>query len=270
MDKIKIRQICFILACMLPLTKTIIYPTTLVYDVGHDLLWSAAINLVAESLIILSVMLLSKKTDKTLFELVENTFGNVGARIVYGLFAVFFIVAAALPIMEQKSFVLTVFYENVPSFISFAPFFALSLFASIKGIKSIGRMADVLMPVFVVSFAAIIVFSLPEAEFGELLPVLSATPPSKLFHSSYTSLSWYTDCVFLLFFMGHYRYEKGSTLKVMISYGVGAVLTLVFLAVFTPFSAASPCANNIRSRRSPNTRRPFPRWGGSISYLSTP
>lgn len=215
-------------------------------------------------------MLLSKKTDKTLFELVENTFGNVGARIVYGLFAVFFIVAAALPIMEQKSFVLTVFYENVPSFISFAPFFALSLFASIKGIKSIGRMADVLMPIFVVSFAAIIVFSLPEAEFGELLPVLSATPPSKLFHSSYTSLSWYTDCVFLLFFMGHYRYEKGSTLKVMISYGVGAVLTLVFLAVFTPFSAASPCANNIRSRRSPNTRRPFPRWGGSISYLSTP
>ena len=184
MDKIKIRQICFILACMLPLTKTIIYPTTLVYDVGHDLLWSAAINLVAESLIILSVMLLSKKTDKTLFELVENTFGNVGARIVYGLFAVFFIVAAALPIMEQKSFVLTVFYENVPSFISFAPFFALSLFASIKGIKSIGRMADVLMPIFVVSFAAIIVFSLPEAEFGELLPVLSATPPSKLFHSS--------------------------------------------------------------------------------------
>lgn len=133
---------------MLPLTKTIIYPTTLVYDVGHDLLWSAAINLVAESLIILSVMLLSKKTDKTLFELVENTFGNVGARIVYGLFAVFFIVAAALPIMEQKSFVLTVFYENVPSFISFAPFFALSLFASIKGIKSIGRMADVLMPIF--------------------------------------------------------------------------------------------------------------------------
>ena len=232
MDKIKIRQICFILACMLPLTKTIIYPTTLVYDVGHDLLWSAAINLVAESLIILSVMLLSKKTDKTLFELVENTFGNVGARIVYGLFAVFFIVAAALPIMEQKSFVLTVFYENVPSFISFAPFFALSLFASIKGIKSIGRMADVLMTIFVVSFAAIIVFSLPEAEFGELLPVLSATPPSKLFHSSYTSLSWYTDCVFLLFFMGHYRYEKGSTLKVMISYGVGAVLTLVFLAVF--------------------------------------
>jgi len=138
MDKIKIRQICFILACMLPLTKTIIYPTTLVYDVGHDLLWSAAINLVAESLIILSVMLLSKKTDKTLFELVENTFGNVGARIVYGLFAVFFIVAAALPIMEQKSFVLTVFYENVPSFISFAPFFALSLFTRSKASRASG------------------------------------------------------------------------------------------------------------------------------------
>lgn len=63
-------------------------------------------------------------------------------------------------------------------------------------------MADVLMPVFVVSFAAIIVFSLPEAEFGELLPVLSATPPSKLFHSSYTSLSWYTGLRVSLIFHG--------------------------------------------------------------------
>lgn len=232
MDKIKIRQICFILACMLPLTKTIIYPTTLVYDVGHDLLWSAAINLVAGKPHHTFRDAAFQKDRQDAVRTGGKHLRKRGRAHRVRLFAVFFIVAAALPIMEQKSFVLTVFYENVPSFISFAPFFALSLFASIKGIKSIGRMADVLMPIFVVSFAAIIVFSLPEAEFGELLPVLSATPPSKLFHSSYTSLSWYTDCVFLLFFMGHYRYEKGSTLKVMISYGVGAVLTLVFLAVF--------------------------------------
>lgn len=232
MDKIKVRQICFILACMLPLTKTIIYPTVLVYGVGHDLLWSALINLIAEGLIIFSIMRLSKKTDKTLFELIENTFGNIAARVLYALFAIFFLAIAILPVMEQKSFVVNVFYENIPSFISFAPFFGLSVFASVKGIKSIGRMADVLMPVFVVSFIALILFSLPEAKFGELLPILSATPLKKLFYTSYSSLSWFADCVFLLFFIGNFKYEKNATLKVMLSYGIGAALTLLFLAVF--------------------------------------
>jgi len=232
MDKIKIRQICFILACMLPLTKTIIYPTSVVFGVGHDLLWSALLNLIAEGLIILSVMLLSRKTDKTLFELIENTFGNVVARIFYAIFALFFLVIAILPVMEQKTFVMNVFYENIPSFISFAPFFALSLFASVKGIKSIGRMADVLMPIFAISFSAIILFSWPEAKFGELLPILSATPAKKIFSTSYSSLSWFADCVFLLFFMGNFKYQKNDTLKVMLSYGVGAVLTLLFLAIF--------------------------------------
>lgn len=231
MDKIKIRQICFILACMLPLTKTIIYPPVLVHGVGHDLLWSAAINLVIEGLIVFSVMMLAKRTDKTLFELIENTLGKAAARIVYALFALFFLLAAVLPIMEQKSFVVSVFYENIPSFISFAPFFALSLFASIKGIKSIGRMADVLMPVFAVSLTVLLVLSVPEAKFGELLPVLT-TPPRKLFGTSFSSLSWYTDCSFLLFFMGHFRYEKNSTIKVMSAYAIGAAVTLFFLAVF--------------------------------------
>lgn len=232
MDKIKIRQICFILACMLPLTKTIIYPTFLVHGTGHDLLWSAGINLLAEGIIIFSIMMLAKRTEKTLFELIENTLGKWAARVIYILFALFFLLAAILPVVEQKSFVLNVFYENIPSFISFAPFFGLSFYASAKGIKSIGRIADVLMPIFVVSFAVILILALPEAKFGELLPILSATPPQKLFNTSFTSLNWYTDCVFLLFFLGNFRYEKGSTLKAMISYGIGAALTLIFLAFF--------------------------------------
>ena len=231
MNKINIRQICFLLACMLPLTKTIIYPTAVVYGVGHDLLWSAAINLLAEALIIFAIMMLAKRTDKTLFELIENTLGKIGARIVYALFALFFLFAATLPIVEQKNFVMTVFYENIPSIISFAPFFALALFASIKGFKSIGRMADILMQVFAVSFVIIMVLSLPEAKFGELLPILS-TPPTKIFQTALGSMTWFTDCVFLLFFLGHFRYEKLSTVKVMVAYSVGAILTLLFLAVF--------------------------------------
>lgn len=47
-------------------------------------------------------MQLSKRTKLTFFGLLENTFGRVAARIVYGVFALFFALSAVLPMLEQK------------------------------------------------------------------------------------------------------------------------------------------------------------------------
>ena len=45
MDKIKLRQICFLFAAVMPVTKMIIYPATVSYYAKNDLLLSAALNL---------------------------------------------------------------------------------------------------------------------------------------------------------------------------------------------------------------------------------
>ena len=121
MDKIKVRQICFFLAALMPAAKMLLYPTTLVYRSKNDLLFSALINFALEGGIVALTMLLAKKTKMTFFELISNTFGNVTAKIVYALFALFFFGAALLPLMEQKNFVMRVMYENVPSIISLSP-----------------------------------------------------------------------------------------------------------------------------------------------------
>ena len=52
MDKLKLRQICFLFAAVLPVTKLIIYPSTLSYYVKNDLLLSAAVSFLAEGVVV--------------------------------------------------------------------------------------------------------------------------------------------------------------------------------------------------------------------------
>ena len=48
MDKIKVRQICFFFAAMMPVSKLLVYPATLVYNSRNDLLFSAFVNCLIE------------------------------------------------------------------------------------------------------------------------------------------------------------------------------------------------------------------------------
>lgn len=230
MNKIKLRQMCFLFAAVLPVTRMIVYPATLAYRAGSDLVLSAALNLALEGLIVGLMLWLARRTRRTFFGLLEATFGEIAARAVYGLFALFFALAALLPLLEQRGFVMQVLYENVPSLICFAPFFGVCLFACTKGFKSIGRAADIAMPVFAVSFVVIVLLALPEADFGALLPVLESGKNTLL--GSVYGFSWYTGCLYPLFFLGNFEYEEHGAAKVIASYAVGAAITLLFLAVF--------------------------------------
>ena len=79
MDKLKLRQICFLFAAVLPVAKLIIYPSTLSYYAKNDLLLSAGLNFLAEGIVIALVMWLSSRTDRTLFDLLRYTFGETAA-----------------------------------------------------------------------------------------------------------------------------------------------------------------------------------------------
>lgn len=65
MDKLKLRQICFLFAAVLPVAKLIIYPSTLSYYAKNDLLLSAGLNFLAEGIVTALVMWLSSRTDRT-------------------------------------------------------------------------------------------------------------------------------------------------------------------------------------------------------------
>ena len=141
--KINTRQICFIMLAYTAAAKLLLYPTILSQLCGRDLLFPAALSFLTEGIVIWSVAYLCSRTDKTFYGLLQNTLGTVVARIIYGLFALFFLMSALVPVFEQKQYVHNIFYDTVPSIGIFLPFFVFAAYAASKKLINIGRCADV-------------------------------------------------------------------------------------------------------------------------------
>lgn len=229
--KISVRQICFIMLVYTAVTKFVLYPNMLSFSSGRDLLFSALLDFFIQGVIIWAVSYLCSRTDKTLFELLEYTFGNIVARIIFGLFALFFILCAIIPLFEQKLYVHTIFYDTVPSLVAFLPFFFFALYAGVKDFSNIGRCADICLPVFAISIIFIFAMSFLEVDWTSFLPILKTPAKDVLGGSLSTVYRFYEPC-WLLMFMGRFKYKKGDSARITLSYAGGAVAVLLVLIAF--------------------------------------
>lgn len=229
--KIKARQICFILIFYTVASKLLLYPSMLATYSGRDLLFSALINFAIMAVVVWAVAYLSSKTDKTLFELIRYSLGDVAARVIFGLFAAFFMAFTILPLLEHKQYVHAIFYDTIPTILIFLPIFIFTVYAGSKSFTNIGRCADMCMPIFIVCIAFILFMSYTEADFSNLLPILK-TPLKSVLAGSYKTASNFLEPAYLLMFLGHFRYKKGDAAKITLSYVLGAIIVIVFLAFF--------------------------------------
>ncbi len=230
MTKISTRQLLFFLACIAPVGKIILMPSQLVFYAKNDLLLSAAINYALQTAFLFLVLLLAKRNE-TFYRLLCNTFGKVAAKILMTVFALFLFYAALLPLIEQKLFVQSVFYDTLPSTVAFAPFFLLSAFLCFQPLVSFGRTWDLLAPLAILGYIGIIVLSAGQADYGALLPI-GASGVKGIFGGAAFSSSWFFDTALVLMLVGKFNYKKGLAWKGTLCYALGGLAVLGFLAVF--------------------------------------
>ena len=58
------------------------------------------------------------------------------------------------------------------------------------------------------------------------------TGAGNIFRSAAEGMNWFSGAAYMLFFLGNFRYEKKSAVKILSAYGIGAAIVLFFLAVF--------------------------------------
>lgn len=230
-ESISVRQICFIMIAYNAATKLLLYPSFAANAAGNALVFSALFDLILQTAVVWSVAYLSSRTQLSFFELLQNTFGSVTARVIYGLFALFFLLSAIVPMNEQQLLIHDSFYDTLPSIVEFMPFFIFSVYAGCKSFKNAGRCADLCLPIFVVCIAGFLLMSVEGADFTNLLPVLKQ-PFKKVAGLSFGSLYRFSESAFLLLFMGHYKYNKGDAAKITVSYAVGGLAVLAVMAAF--------------------------------------
>lgn len=230
MNKIAPRQLYFFLACIAPLGKLVLLPTQLAHYSANDLLFPAAINFLLQAGIVFLIMLLAR-SNKTFYDLLVNTFGKIVGKILICIFAVFLFFISFLPILEQKLFVQSVFYDTLPSVVAFSSFFLFSAYLCAKPASVLGRTWDILGPLAIAGMAGILVFALPVTDFGALAPA-GVTGAKSIFFSTAYTLNRFYDSAILLLLVGRFEYKKGMAWKSVVFYLIGAAAILFFLAVF--------------------------------------
>ena len=224
------RQIAFFAAFVLPVYKLLEVPSLLARFAGGDLLLPALLHFILQTGLLIALLYAASKSEKTLLERMNEKLGR-WSLLLYGLYAVWFLFAAVLPLLDLEKFVYAVFYDTSPTIFSFALFFVFSAFLCCKGIKATGRIADLSLFLFLLPFIALLVMSLNEADVNNLLPVFQRPFNHTVSAFTYTA-PHFSDLLFLMPLIVNLRFQKNDGKKIVAGYAGGALCTLVFLAVF--------------------------------------
>ena len=224
------RQVALFAAFVLPVYKLVETPSLLSGFVQGDLLLPALLSFLGQTAGLIGLLFTLSRSKKSLFELLVERFGR-WAKLLYAILCILFLTLSVLPVLDLDKFVYAVFYDTSPTVLSSAFFFIFSAFLCTKGLKTLARLSDLSLFLFLFPFLFLIALSLVEADFTNLLPFFEKDFGHTMYAMKYTK-PHFCDLGLLFPLLMHVKYKKGDGVKIATGYAVGALLSLIFLAVF--------------------------------------
>ena len=227
------KQVCALLFTLIPASKFLLLPSVYARFAHQDAWLAGLINCLMDGLLLAAALVFIKRfKGKTFFKVIEDTSGAGFARAIYVIYAVYFILKAAVPVYEHKKFIEISLYETTPSVFTFIPFFALAFYFCLKGLKVMARTGEILLRFTVIGFALAIVLSIFECDLFYLLPIMK-NPVNLTLNASYSGLIWYGQPLILFFLAGRIKPEKHFNISVIASFAAAALLCVTVYALFT-------------------------------------
>ncbi len=230
MKKIAPRQVLLFLACIAPAGKLVLLPARLADVAKNDLLFPLLLHICVQTAAVFCVLLAAKR-ETGFCELLENTFGKIAGKGLALLFSAFLLFAALLPLLEQKHFVQSVFYDTLPSVFVFSSYFLFAAFVCAKPLSSFGRVWDIAAPLAAAGFIGIFLLSAGSADLAALAPA-GAAGAKGFFRGAASACGWFCDAALLVPLLGKIEYKKGLAWKGALCYLAGGAAVLLFAAVF--------------------------------------
>ncbi len=230
-NTLKTRQISLFFIALMPVAKFFMMPSIMAGEANEDLWMSCLINVALDFVTLLAVVFATRNAKTDFFGLLEGACGKRASKIVLLFYAVFFILKAFLPIAEQKDYVVLTMYLAMPKVGLFLPFFLVIFYLCAKKLRVIGRIADVLWVSTVLGYLLLMALSIPNLDMGALLPG-GANGFVPVIKGAMKSLNWFGDCAYFLFFIGRFKREKKTELKILGAYAIAAVMVLLFVIFF--------------------------------------
>ena len=219
--------------------KLLEVPSILSAYAKGDVLLPALFHFLAQTLALLGILYAASLSEKSLWERIQRRLGK-GVVFFYLFFAFYYLFYAVLPLLDLEKFVYAAFFDTAPTTFSFGFFFLLLAFVCSKGIKSFSRCADLCLFLFLLPFFALVVMACFETDLTKLLPFFGSSL-QELSQAVSKSSPHFADALLLFPLVAKLRYREGDGVKITVGYGVGALMTLLFFALFFGiFSTIAP------------------------------
>ena len=229
--QLKTRQIALFFIAFMPTIKFFMLPSVLAITTNEDMWISALLMSVLDGITLLFILGACKKHKCNFRDLLISTFGKPTANFIFLLFAVYFLLKAFLPVIEQKEYIETTLYSSMPNALYFFPFYFILFYVCTKGLRIWGRLSDITWAITLLGFIILIALSTSNVDFSEILPMFASGPKNIIKGGLYSSV-WFNDAIYLLFFMGEFKWEKKSYLKICIGYLIGILMVIIFMIFF--------------------------------------
>lgn len=225
-QKFKTSQICLLFIAIVSVTKIVSMPSFLVRYAGRSLWISALLCFILDLALFITLSFACKKYKCTFYSLLCQNFGEKIAKVILVILAIFFLLKAQFPILEEKFFVENTFYEEITTSFIFYPFIALCFYLCFKGLKLLKRTSFILALFSILGIILLIILTYKESNLLNLLPLFRDSPKNIML-ASVNNLLFCGEGIYLLFFMGRTTRQKNLTLPLSLS------LTAIYLAVIS-------------------------------------
>ncbi|MBQ4098278.1 MAG: GerAB/ArcD/ProY family transporter [Clostridia bacterium] len=229
--ELKSRQLYLFLIAFLPFSKLFTMPSILAKHANEDMWLCAVLGFLLDFITLFFIVKIMKKTDKDLFTILNEKLGKTATNIVLVLFLIYFTLKAILPINENKDYVEMTLYTLMPTMLYFLPFFIICFYFCVKPLRVLGRAADVLWITSLIGIVILFSLSFSNSDFSAILPI-GANGVGKIVKGWLSTLTWFGDSVYFLFFIGEFNYQKSDDKKFFLCYFLSALMVVFFLIMF--------------------------------------
>ena len=228
-ERISTLQIIFMLfACRM--TIGFIY-LPLLTSPGNQDLW---ISVVGSSIICMFfsvplIFLAYKFPEENLLQYCQRIMGKIIGRILGMIFMGFFLVILIAIMADLVNFIHTAILPETPAYAILITMLIPCIYTTFRGLETIGRVSEFLIPYFFVVIILFTVLNLPRMDFNVFLPILSDSNIQDLATGSYGVAARYYDLLILAMLVPNLNNKQD--IKKIVSYYI--ILSTVFLLIFT-------------------------------------
>lgn len=160
------------------------------------------------------------------FEVLKFGAGNFFARFLYFFVAVYFMAKTVLPFEAVRELFASVLFDKV-NYVYFGILFvAVTIFVVNRGIRTIGREAEIYMPLVFIGAVGIVILGITSANFSRLLPLFT-TRPNVIIEEVLKCSPWFGDYLILFIISGMVDMKKGDKIGASLFFSYFCVVCLI-------------------------------------------